>query len=39
MLGLSGVVVVSTPEALLVMDKDQAQEVKQVAREFEKEDE
>lgn len=37
-LGLSGVVVVNTPEALLVMDKDQAQEVKQVAREFEEED-
>lgn len=34
-LGLEDVVVVETPEALLVMDKSKAQDVKSVAREFE----
>lgn len=36
-LGLEDVVVVETPEALLVMDDSKAQEVKSVAREFEEE--
>ncbi|MFP4201592.1 MAG: mannose-1-phosphate guanylyltransferase [Candidatus Acetothermia bacterium] len=34
-IGLSDTVVVNTPEALLVMDKGEAQKVKEVAREFE----
>lgn len=34
-LGLSDTVVVNTPESLLVMNKDKAQEVKRIAREME----
>lgn len=37
-LGLSDIVIVNTPEGLLVMDEDKAQEVKQVAKELEEQD-